>query len=298
MKALFIRLPVALCAGLLLAGLPACRRPAPPVTAAPEEKHYPLTGVIVRVDAARRILLVQHDEVVGFMQPMTMEFHVSAAEVAAAKEGERIRAVLYPEDPNGARLEKIWPVDPVADTAVAAAMNALRQDTSARGSHAYREVGESMPDFALYDQDGQVVSAVRFHGRQIMLNFIYTRCPIATMCPAATLKMMAVQAQAKSAGVTNLQLISITLDPEYDTPAVLKSYAAARSIDLANFAFLTGPEKAIRDLFMQFGIDAQFKDGVLVHNLATLLIDPDGKIIWREDGSQWAPETFVARMKK
>jgi len=298
MNTLFFRQPARLFAALLLAMLPACRRATPAVAQTPEEKHYPLTGEIVRVDTARKTLLVRHDAVAGFMEAMTMEFFVSAADAAAAKEGERIRAELFPDDLKGARLEKIWPVDPVAESVVAAAANTLRQDTSARASHAYREVGESLPDFALYDQDGAVVSAARFRGRQVVLNFIYTRCPIATMCPAATLNMMAVQRQARAAGVTSLQLVSITLDPENDTPAVLKAYAQARGIDTANFSFLTGPERMIHDLFAQFGIDAEFKDGILSHNLATLLIDADGKIIWRADGSQWPPEEFVARMKK
>jgi protein SCO1/2 len=284
-------------AALLLAALPACRR-ATSAASVPVEKHYPLTGEIVQVDPVRKILRVRHDAVANYMPAMTMDFLVSAADAAAAKEGGHIRAELFPDDPQGPRLEKIWPVDPVAETTIAAAMNALRQDTATRGRQAYRAVGEAMPDFALYDQDGQVVTATRFRGKQILLNFIYTRCPIATMCPAATLNMMAVQRQARVAGVTNLQLISITLDPEYDTPAVLKAYAQARGIDPANFAFLTGPERAIRDLFIQFGMEAELKDGVLKHSLATLLIDADGKIIWRMDGSQWSSEEFVAKMRK
>ena len=66
----------------------------------------------------------------------------------------------------------------------------------------------------------------------------------------------------------------------------------------ANFSLLTGPERAIRDLFAQFGISAEFKNGLIVHNLATLLINANGKIIWRADGSQWSPDEAVARMKK
>ena len=290
--------PAALLAALLLAALPGCRRATPAAAPAPAEKHYPLTGEVVQVDATRKILRVRHEAVADYMPAMTMEFSVSAADAAAAQAGQRIRAQLYPDDPRGPRLEKIWPLDPVAEAAVAAAMDALRQDTAMRGRQTYREVGESLPDFALYDQEGQVVSAARFRGKQILLNFIYTRCPIVTMCPAATANMMAVQRQALAAGVTNLQLLSITLDPEYDTPAVLKAYAQARGIDPANFAFLTGPEREIRDLFAQFGIDAEFKNGLLSHNLATLLVDPNGKIIWRVDGTQWKPEEFVSRMKK
>ena len=286
-------------AGLLVLA-PGCKpaAPAPAAAAAnPAEKRYPLTGEIIKVDAGNRTLLVRHEAVPGLMSGMTMPFAVSAADAAGASEGQRIRAELVVDD-KGARLEKIWPADPVAESTVAAAANTLRQDTSVRGKNAYREIGESLPDFALYDQAGRVASAARFRGRQVMLNFIYTRCPIATMCPAATMNMVTVQQQARAAGVTSLELVSITLDPENDTPAVLREYARTHGIDTANFSLLTGPEGAIKDLLTQFGVIAGFDGSILTHSLATLLINADGKIIWRADGSQWSPEEFVAKMKK
>ncbi len=286
---------------LLLAGLSlvACRPSAPeaaPADAGP--KTYPLTGQIIKVDAERRTLLVDHDEIPGYMPRMVMEFLVSAGDLAIAREGGRIRAVLVPSEDGDFRLEKIWPIDPTADSTVAAAANTLRQDTTIRGKRAYREVGENLPDFALYDHTGGVVSAARFRGKQIALNFIFTRCPIATMCPAATERMMTLQAEARKAGVTNLELISITLDPEYDTPGVLKEYALARGIDTTNFSFLTGPESAIKDLLTQFGVIAQFDGSLLQHTLATLLINENGRIVHRADGSRWDIEEFVGKMKR
>ena len=173
----------------------------------------------------------------------------------------------------------------------------LRQDTHSRGKHAYREVGEPGPDFSLFDQNGRVVQISRFRGKQILLNFIFTRCPVATMCPAATAKMMAVQRLAREAGVPNLELISITLDPAYDTPGVLKEYADLRGIDTTNFSFLTGPETAIKDLLTQFGVIAQFQGDILQHTLTTLLIDAQGRIAHRTDGSLWEPQDFVSRMQ-
>ncbi|MEI6861666.1 MAG: copper-binding protein, partial [Verrucomicrobiota bacterium] len=112
--------PAALLVALLVA-LPACRRTTPVAAPAPAEKHYPLTGEVVQVDTARKILRVHHDAVADYMQEMTMEFSVSAADAAVAKEGGRIRAQLYPDGPQGPRLKQIWPVDPVAEAAVAAA---------------------------------------------------------------------------------------------------------------------------------------------------------------------------------
>ncbi len=293
-------------AASLLAGLvlvSGCQRAEPGAGAqAPAAegatKTYPLTGQIIKVDPERRTLLVDHDEIRGYMPRMVMEFQVSAGDLATAKEGQRIRAVLVPGEDGEFRLEKIWTIDPTADAAVAAAANALRQDTTIRGKRAYREVGENLPDFALYDQTGAVVSASRFRGRQIVLNFIFTRCPVATMCPAATERMRQLQQQAREAGVTNLELVSITLDPEYDTPGVLKEYALTRGIDTSNFSFLTGPESAIKDLLTQFGVIAQFDGSILQHTLATLLINENGRIVHRADGSRWNIEEFVEKMKR
>jgi protein SCO1/2 len=110
--------------------------------------------------------------------------------------------------------------------------------------------------------------------------------------------MMAAQSLAREAKVGDIEFISITLDPAYDTPGVLKEYADARGIDTSNFSFLTGPPGAIRDLLTQFGVIAQFDGDILKHTLATLLIDAHGKIIWRADGSDWEPADFVARMRK
>ncbi|MCR6656199.1 MAG: SCO family protein [Opitutus sp.] len=243
-------------------------------------------------------MIVRHDPIEDLMPAMTMEFLVSPGDVAVIKPGQRIRARLIPSANDDWRLESIWPDDAASEAAVTARAQALRQETMIRGKNAYREVGEAIPDFALYDQDARVVQSTRFRGKQIMLNFIFTRCPVATMCPAATAKMMQTQRLAREAGVTNLELVSITLDPDYDTPGVLKEYAQQRGIDTSNFSFLTGPEAAIKDLLVQFGVIAESDGDLIKHTLATLLIDADGRIAHRTDGSVWEPKEFVAKMKK
>jgi len=272
---------------------PAPAAPASPVVA----DRYPLTGEITAVDAARKVLIVHHDEIKGYMPAMTMEFLVSAADLAAAKVGQRIRADLIPSKDGDFRLEKIWPDDRAATAAIAAGARGLREDTMTRGKNAYREVGEAAPDFTLYNQEGQVIAGGHFRGKRVMMNFIFTRCPVATMCPASTAKMMAAQKLAREAAVPNIEFVSITLDPTFDTPAVLKEYASVRGIDTGNFSFLTGPDAAIRDLLAQFGVIAEFEGDLLKHTLATLLIDERGKIIHRADGSVWEPRDFVAKMK-
>ncbi len=286
---------------LCLLGATGCRPAADGSAAAAEESaepRYPVTGQVVAVMEERGTLLVDHDEIPGYMPRMTMEFHVGAGDLALAKEGARLRATLVEGEGGRFRLEGVWWGDATAESQVNKAAAALREDTSIRGRKAYREVGENLPDFALYNQNGEVVPAGRWRGKQVMLNFIFTRCPVATMCPAATMKMIRTQELAKEAGVANLELVSITLDPEYDTPGVLKQYAEVRGIDTTNFSFLTGPESAIKDLFKQFGILTEMKGGVLNHTLATLLINEQGRIVWRADGSGWSPEEFVGKMTR
>lgn len=259
-------------------------------------KRFPVTGEIVSADTERKILIVTHEEIPGYMPSMTMEFKASAGDIMNAKPGRRIRAIMV-EYKDEYSLEKIWPDDAVTVRALDAATKALAQDTATRGKGVYREVGETAPEFTLLDQEGRTVTASRFRGKKVMMNFIFTRCPVATMCPASTMKMSALQQAAKAAGVKDVEFVSVSLDPEYDTPGVLKDYADARGLDLSNWSFLTGPDAAMRQLFAQMGIIREFEGGTIKHNLATLLIDANGRIIHRVDGSQWGADDFLPKMK-
>lgn len=281
--------------GLALAGCSGSRKEQ--AAAAPTVKRYPIRGVIVSVDLKNHAVLLDHQAIPGYMPAMTMEYGMSPGDLADARAGQHIRAMMNPDTKGLPQLEDVWPDDQAGDKAIGQGERSLRENTAARGTGAYRELGEKMPGFALYDQDGKVVNAAEFRGKMVMLDFIYTRCPIANMCPLETSKMVQTQQLARKAGVKNVEFISITLDPQNDTPGVLKEYAKDRSIDTSNFSFLTGPEQAVKDLLTQFGVLAQFKGGIIQHTLATLLISPNGTIAYRADGSDWEPKDFVDRMK-
>lgn len=286
---------------LMAFGFGGCSREKTPTTTDavnPTEQRYPLTGEIIAVDAAAKTIRVRHDEIAGFMPAMAMDFDVSAGDLAIARPGQRIKAELVSTGNGEFKLERIWPADPVEIGPVETAAKALEQDTVIRGNRAYREVGEAAPDFVLYDQDGRVVKSEKFRGKQVMLNFIFTRCQVAKMCPAAVARFQQVQRLAREKGVANLELVSISLDPSHDTPGVLKEYALLRAIDTGNYSFLTGPEAAIRSLLAQFGILKEFKGNILNHTATTLLIDETGRIVHRADGSTWDVQEFVQKMKK
>jgi len=300
-------LPVRLAACLLMTAAAACApgcskqeggaKAGATAPAASAEKRFPITGEIVQVDAERATLLVLHSEIKGYMPSMTMEFKVSKGDLANAKAGQHIRAELV-DRPDAFYLEKIWPADAATQRALDAAALALAQDTTMRGKEAYREIGENLPEFTLLDQEGRAVAGSRFRGKQIVLNFIFTRCPIATMCPAATARMAQLQAAAKAAGAKDFELISISLDPEYDTPGILKEYAQVRGLDTSNWSFLTGPDAAVRHLLAQLGVIREFEGATIKHTLATVLINEEGRISYRVDGSVWLVDDFARRLKK
>jgi protein SCO1/2 len=267
-----------------------------PAPANPGEVRHPLTGEIVKILSDSDTLIVSHDKIPDYMAAMTMEFKVSKADLANAKEGQRIRAELVQRG-DDLWLEKIWPDDAVTTSTIDAATKALVQDTTMRGKEAYREIGETLPTFTLLDQAGRTVAASRFRGKKVVLNFIFTRCPIATMCPAATLRMSQLQKAAREAGAKDFELVSVSLDPEYDTPGILREYAETRGLDTSNWSFLTGPDTAVRQLLAQLGIIREFEGATIKHSLATVLIDEQGRIIYRVDGSTWQVEDFVRRMK-
>ena len=262
----------------------------------PAQKSYPIRGEIVELDRPRQVLIIHHEEIPGYMPAMTMEFNAPGLDFAQFRVGQKIAAQMGPAVDAIFPLTGIRFLDSKEDAAVADAARKLREDTFTRGKNAFREVGEAAPVFTLYNQNGAAVRFEQFRGQRVVLNFIFTRCPVPTMCPASTAKMMALQATAKARNIPNLQLVSISFDSAYDTPPVLKAYADARGIDTSNFSFLTGPENAIRDLLAQFGVIAEPGENVFKHTLSTILIGADGKILHRADGSAWEPRDFLTRL--
>ncbi len=284
------RLRGGLAAGALALLAAGCSRPEP------AGQTYPIRGEIVGFDRPRQVMLIHHEEIPGYMPAMTMEFTAAGVDLAKLRERQRITAVMGEPVDGVFPLTQFKVLETSDDQAVAAGTMALRQDTSTRGRNVYREVGEAAPSFTLYNQDGRATQFDHFRGKWVVLNFIFTRCPIADMCPAATARMHALQLAARKAGVRDFELVSISFDSAFDTPAVLKTYAEGRGIDTSNFSFLTGPENAIRDLLAQFGVIVQPGESIFKHSLATLLINPEGKIVHRVDGSRWAVEDFLTRL--
>lgn len=133
------------------------------------------------------------------------------------------------------------------------------------------------PDFTLTSQDGKPVGSSDLRGKVVAVTFLYTGCP--DICPLLTQKMVEVQDALGEDFGRNIHFISITLDPEHDTPEVLKDYAAAWAAKPAGWSFLTGPPAAVSEVARRYGVVAiENTEGFVDHNLVTSLVDPGGML--------------------
>lgn len=255
----------------------------------------PVKGVIKSADKeAGTLTLVREDTkaaITGF---------ATTGDLAPGRVGTVVAGDYLASDLSGKtfRFENLRPADAAGEKIIADAATRLRTDTRERGRNGAREIGDTLPVIALRDQDGKVVTNADLAGKYVVISFIFTRCREATMCPASTHKMVELSKSLKAAGISNALLLSISFDPAHDTPGVLKDYADGYAADTGIHKFLTGPKPVIDDLERQFAILAIEDDGTIVHNVATTLVSPAGRILYRADGPRWEAASFLARIEK
>jgi protein SCO1/2 len=187
--------------------------------------------------------------------------------------------------------------DPEELRRVAEVTDVLRRETVDKGRLVTRMPNELMPNMALWDQDGRLVMKKDFLGHAVALNFIFTSCRVARMCPASTACMKSLGDElAKTPAAAGIRLLTISFDPETDTPGQLRTYADGYGIDHARHRFLTGDTGQIKDLMRHYGIQTLRDDGTIVHNAALIVITPEGRIAFRNEGPSFDAEEIARRL--
>ncbi len=195
------------------------------------------------------------------------------------------------------RFDNIWPADSALLAATDTTTKQMHRDYVEMGRKSIRDVGDSLPSFALYNQNGELVRPATLAGRRLVINFIFTRCANPNMCPANTQRMVALQKAVQAAKIDNVTFVTISFDPEHDTPGILRQYADAYGMDPANFQLLTGPVDEVNEALIQFGISVREEDGTLIHSMATLIVSPEGRITYRKQGELWTVDEFLDRLR-
>ena len=257
----------------------------------PEGRRHELKGQVLAVDKGRQEIVIRHEDIPGFMPAMTMPFAVKdRALLEGRAPGDIVLGTLVVTDTNAwlERLAKTGMAPLAAPPAVTEA-GALSPN-------------DPVPDAAFVDQDGEARRFAEWRGHAVALTFVFTRCPLPDFCPALDRSFARLQEQVKAEPglAPKVRLLTVSFDPEHDTPAVLKRHAAALGADPTLWVYLTGEAAAVDAFGRRFGLSVEREggDASLTHNLRTAVVDPSGRLvrIWR--GSDWAPEDVAAVLRK
>ena len=214
--------------------------------------------------------------------PVTVALQAGDLEIAWAKQ---VRCTLVQRD-GKLSAEGVVSADPEELRQEQQVVESLRRDTFERGRIVMRGANDLMPMMALWNQDGQFRLKKDFLGAPLAINFVFTSCQNARMCPASTSAMRKLADElAKRPALANVRLLTITFDPEVDTPGMLRTYAQGYGIDFKRHSFLTGREAHIKDLMRHYGILTTRSDGTILHNAALVLVSPEGRIVQRREGA-------------
>jgi len=257
-------------------------------------RHYEVRGIVRGFAPDRSTIEIEHENITDFMPSMTMPFTAhDPKESSTLSVGDAVsfRLIVTDQDSWIDQIKKINPGD--VQLAVRKAGFAPTLQPSAR-----LHQGDTMPAFKLTDQDGQIITLDNFRGRPFVLTFIFTRCPMPNFCPLMMRHFADLQMaiKAKAGPLSETRLLSVSFDPENDTPVVLKKYAQHEGADSGIWTFATGSKLQIDQLTRGFAVIVQPEAGTISHGLATALIDSGGRIVEIWHGNGWKPEEIIEKV--
>ncbi|MCP5527964.1 MAG: SCO family protein [Verrucomicrobiales bacterium] len=256
----------------------------------PGVRTFAVRGVFKRLEDEGRTAIIFHEEIPDFMMAMTMPLPLKNPPDAADLEpGDQITFRLsVTEDAD-------W-IDQILKTGVKIDLATLPHDDPGEWEDVVQlEPGDSLPDLALTNQFGGALALEDYRGRALAFTFFFTRCPLPDYCPRMSRHFAATQEllKARTDAPTNWSLLSISFDPEFDTPMVLKGYAAAQGCDTNHWLFATAGEAEIEAFGRQFDLILVREKGSISHNLRTVVVDPAGQITTILPDNKWAPEALA-----
>lgn len=276
---------------LIVTAAGGCRRAEPPVPA----RRYPISGQLLGVQLDTGQVVLKHGKVEGYMDAMTMPFGVAdRAEVLPRRPGDLVTATLVVE-PTRVYLEHL------TATGTAPLPDGVGTRPVAEGVHVLGP-GDAVPTVALTNQFGQPASLADWTAQHAagVVTFIYTRCPLPDFCPLMDRRFAEIQAaaDADAALAGKVRLLSVSFDPDHDTPAVLSAHAA-RVGARPGWAYATAPPAIVDRFAAEFGVNViRESDGSITHNLRTAVVGPDGHIAAVHSGNDWTAAAIVDELRR
>ncbi len=270
---------------------------APPAISVTSTQMFQVKGVVESVKAEAKTVRIRHDAIPGYMDAMTMPFEVrDTNELAGVNAGDSVTFRMFVTETDG-WIDQIQKLNVDANAASIPANAPIRIVRDVEPL----DVGDLLPDYRFTNQVGQAVSLSQFRGQALALTFIFTRCPFPTFCPLMSNNFQKAQDAllANPNAPTNWHLLTISFDPEFDTPGQLKAYAARQHADPARWDFLTGTLVDITALSEQVGLQF-WRDpaGGINHNLRTVVVDARGRVQKIFIENKWTVEELTDEIIK
>jgi len=270
---------------------------APTVNLATSQS-YPVRGVVVGTDPANGEVILKHDAIPGLMPAMTMPYHLEdQSALSELHPGDIVTATLLADHdaagPINLRLKDI--------VVIAQA----RPDYKPTVNYHVPAKGDEVANFKLLNQSSRTIDLKQFRGKVVVMTFIYTRCPLADFCPRMSRNFAEIDKalQSDPALYKKTHLLSVSFDPTYDTPKVLRSYGAAYTGNYTNeifqhweFAAPSVADLPSMEQFFDVGVTPG-ENGTLQHSLSTVVIGEDGKIVAFYPTNDWTPTQVLADIR-
>jgi protein SCO1/2 len=260
---------------------------------------YPFKGKVISVERQDKLVVIAHEAIPGFMDAMTMGFKLKdERDFDRLQRGDRVQASLVVQGMES-WLESLFITRPTNPDAT--------DDEVLPKPLPMPKPGDAVPDATLVNHDGKSFRTSALRGQTVVLTFIFTRCPLPEFCPLMNMNFAKIARELTKtpAAASKTRLLTISFDPEFDTPPVLKKTRSAFDDPNAKFAvtwdFASGKKDEVRKLADFFGLSYAVKGKNAedtVHTLRTAVISPDGKVARVFTGNAWTVEEMLAEVRK
>ena len=279
------------------------RTPAPVVAPVPSSSTttYALKGEVRSVNPEQGLVTIRHEEIPGFMAAMTMPFAIkNKEELEDVRVGDEVEGSLEVQREAGEvkhyELKGLVVSRPALSPGLKLNLSGDTLTLSTAPKHL--QPGDPVPDFAMTTQDGKTLRLADLRGKVVGLTFIYTRCPLPDFCPRMdrTFAALAAKIGAVPKRAEAVRLLSVSFDPENDTPDVLTKHAKTQGAapPLWTFAVASHPELA--KVAGALGLTYGPGKNEVIHNLVIAVIGPDGRLVELRTGAdarQWEPTDLL-----
>ena len=249
----------------------------------PQKSSYSTRGFVLELIPDDKSVFIHHEVIPGFMEEMTMYLKVEdEAEYSALKTGHQYKFDMIVNKEDGTYIKNIIPTGEVK----AGPLSGTKPSEKWFKKPTF-ELGDKLPEFSLKTSDGKTLDASNLSSGPWAITFIFTRCPLPDYCPMMSMKFYQTVNLLQGAEINNWKLVSLTIDPEFDTEKVLNDYRKSRGYEYDNWLFCRAETEEVRKIGDPLGLSFDTDGFPIEHNLRTAVFDGNGKLVEVFSGNKW-----------